>query len=198
MDAQQFQKPTKPNYKPVLNGNVTERAAMAAEAPAKGTEPIADPRYPQYAAIMQDGRLITDYKSHCAVNVAPSKYGNSLRAWYQHNADAIVQTSRKRQADRAGAQFAMAATVPGPRQIQQCDKYECSFMKSANPTTIGLERVEGVPSLFGTFSDSKYMRPSSSVVQTTSYEGGRNTPRGRQFIPLGTKSVFPNSQYSYN
>lgn len=198
MDAQQFQKPTKPTFKPILNGNVTEKAGMAAEVPAKGTEPIADQRYPQYAAIMNDGRLVTDYKSHCAVNTAPSKYGNSLRAWYQHNADAVVQISRKRQAERAGAQYASAATVPAARQIQQCDQYECSFMRSANPTTIGLERIEGVPSLFGTFSETKYMKPSSSALLTTTYEGGRNTPRGRTYVPLGTNNVFPNSQYSYH
>jgi hypothetical protein len=198
MDAQQFQRPTKPTFRPVLNGNVTEKAAMAAEVPAKGTEPIADQRYPQYAAVMDDGRLVTDYKSHCAVNVVPSKYGNSLRAWYQHNADALVQVSRKRQAERAGAQYSMAATVPGARQVQQCDPYECSFMKSTNPTTIGLERIEGVPPLFGTFSDTKYMKPASSSILTTSYEGGRNTPRGRQYVPLGNKYAFPNPQYSYN
>jgi len=198
MDAEQFQKATKPTYKPILNGNVTERAALAAEVPAVATEPIADPRYPQYASIMNDGRLVTDYKSHCSINVAPSKYGNSLRAWYQHNADAFIQISRKRQADRVGAQYASAKTVPGPRQIQQCDEYECKFMKSADKNTIGLERIEGVPSLFGTFSDSRYIKPGSSAILTSTYEGGRNTPRGRTYAPLGTKNVFPNSQYNYN
>ena len=198
MDAQQFQRPTKPSFKPVLNENVTQKAAMAAEVPARGTEPIADPRYPQYASIMEDGRLVTDYKSHCAINVVPSKYGNSLRAWYQHNADALVQVSRKRQAERAGAQYSMAATVPGARQIQQCDPYECSFIKNANPTTIGLERIEGVPSLFGTFSDTRYVKPASSTKLTNTYEGGRNTPRGRQYVALGNKYAFPNPQYSYN
>jgi len=198
MDAQQFQKRTMPSFRPVVNENVTQKAAMAAEVPAKGTEPIADQRYPQYAAVMNDGRLVTDYKSHCSINVVPSKYGNSLRAWYQHNADALVQVSRKRQADRAGAQYLMAATVPGPRQIQQCDPYDCSFMKSSNPETIGLERIEGVPSLFGTFSDTRYIKPASSSKLTSTYEGGRNTPRGRQFTPLGNNSVFPNAHYSYN
>jgi hypothetical protein len=198
MDAQQFQRPTKPSFKPVLNENVTQKAAMAAEVPARGTEPIADPRYPQYASIMEDGRLVTDYKSHCAINVVPSKYGNSLRAWYQHNADALVQVSRKRQAERAGAQYSMAATVPGARQIQQCDPYECSFIKNANPTTIGLERIEGVPSLFGTFSDTRYVKPASSTKMTNTYEGGSNTPRGREYVALGNKYAFPNPQYSYN
>ena len=57
--------------------------------------------------------------------------------------------------------------------------------------SIGLERVEGVPPLFGTFSEARYDMPESGAYLTTEYEGGRNTPRGQNFKPLGTSPVFP-------
>ena len=198
MDSQRFRLQTTPNYTPSVSNSVTENAVRRAEAELKTTEPIADQRYPQYASRMDDGRLVTDYKPHCSANTAPSKYGNSMRAWFQHNADALVQVSRKRQADRAGAQYVMANTVPGPRQVQQCDQYECAFLKNQQSDSIGLERIEGVPHLFGTFSEARYPKPSSGSYLTTNYEGGRNTPRGQQFAALGSKPAFPSFPYNYN
>jgi len=190
MDYRRFRTQTQPNYSPKTNSLVLAAAVNNIEMPMKETEPIPDPRYPQYASQMSDGRLITDYKSHCANNVAPSKYGNSLRQWFQQNADAIVQVSRKRQVERTGAQYMRAATVPGPRQIQQCDQYECNFMRNKNIETIGLERIEGVPSLFGTFGEPSRLTPPSGEILTKNFEGGRNTPRGRSFEPLGSKSAY--------
>ena len=198
MDRQFFRKQTTPNLVPPVSQTVTQKAVDRVEAETKMTFPIADQRYPQYASVMEDGRLVTDYRPRCAANTAPSEYGNSMRAWYQHNADALVQVSRKRQADRAGAQYESAATVPGPRQVQQCDEYECAFLKSKQSSSIGLERIEGVPSLFGTFSNEKQARPASSSLLTTNYEGGRNTPRGQTFTPLGLKPAFPSYPYNYN
>jgi len=178
-----------PTFRPVISKGVLEMSVKNVETPSKNTETVPDPRYPKYASMMDDGRLVTDYKSHCANNTAPSEYGNSMRAWFQHNADAMIQVSRKRQADRAGAQFYKAATVPPPRQVQQCDEYECKFLKNQKPESIGLERIEGVPSLFGTFSEPSYPIPYYPELLTTQYEGGRNTPRGREFIPLGSGFV---------
>lgn len=190
MDYNRFRSQTEPNYSPKTNNGVLAAAVKNIETPMKGTEPIPDPRYPQYASHMSDGRLITDYKSRCANNVAPSKYGNSLRQWFQQNADAIVQVSRKRQVERTGAQYMRAATVPGPRQVQQCDQFDCKFMRNKNIETIGLERIEGVPKLFGTFGEPTHLTPPSGEILTKNFEGGRNTPRGRSFQPLGSKAAY--------
>jgi hypothetical protein len=198
MDSQRFRKQTYPSYTATVFNLVAEKSVKHAEAEIKTTVPIADQRYPQYAAIMEDGRLVTDYKSHCAANIAPSKYGNSIRAWFQNNADALIQVSRKRQADRAGAQYSKAPTVPSARQLQQCTAYECAFLKNTQLETIGLERVEGVPPLFGTFSDTRHFMPKSSSYFTSEYEGGRNTTRGQVFRPLGTAPVFPSYPYNHN
>ena len=190
MDSQRFQKPTYPDFRPNLNDRVTEVAVNRVDAPAKQTEQVPDNRYPKYASAMMDARVFTDYKPHCAVNVAPPKYGNSIRAWLQHNADGIVQVSRKRQAMRTGAHYAKAQTVPGAKQVQNCDAYECRFFTSKNANSIGLERVEPVPSLFGTFSAPSYAMPPSGELLTKNYEGGRNTPRGRNYSPLGLEKAF--------
>ena len=190
MDSQRFRTATLPTFKPVISKNVLEMSVQNVETPSKSTETVPDPRYPEYASMMEDGRLVTDYKSHCANNTAPSEYGNSMRAWFQHNADALIQVSRKRQADRAGAQFYRAATVPEPKQLQQCDEYECKFLKNQHPESIGLERVEGVPSLFGTFSDPSMAAPKYNYLLTKDYQGGRNTPRGRTYVPLGNRNAY--------
>ena len=164
-----------------------EKTVKKMEAPLKQTAPTEDPRYPRYASIMNDGRLVTDYKSHCANNSGPSKFGNSVRSFLQHNADAMIQVSRKRQADRAGAQYYMADTVVPPKMVQKCDEYDCSVSWKTKDG-IGLTRSEGVPALFGTFSDPRRMAPSPVIPLTSVFEGGRNTPHGREFSPLGTQS----------
>ena len=42
---------------------------QVALAPTRNTEPAPDNRYPAFAAQMQDGRLVTDYRNHCSRNV---------------------------------------------------------------------------------------------------------------------------------
>lgn len=196
MDSQRFRKPTYPTFSPIINQDALDRAARKLEVPNKTTEPIDDIRFPGYAAPMEDGRLVTDYSSHCAKNVVPSEYGNSMRGWLQHNGDAVIQVSRNRQAERAGAQYYMANTVIGPKQLQKCDEYECSFSQSRDRHTLGLERHEPVPELFGTFGSARQLPPGDRCRLTTNFEGGRNSPRGREYVPLGTKSFNPrNSQY---
>jgi hypothetical protein len=185
MDSRQFRRKTYPNFSPIINEDTLRKAAERIEVPSKITAPVDDPRYPGYASMMQDGRIVTDYSSHCAQNVAPSKYGNSLRGWLQHNADALIQVSRKRQSERAGAQYYMANTVIEPNQYQQCDEFECKMIRSSIRDSVGIQRVEGVPHLFGTFSVSNQTAPPPRTPLTTNFEGGRNTPRGREFVPLG-------------
>lgn len=192
MDSHLFRKETQPSFQPKYKSGVLEKAANRLETPSKVTAPIDDPRYPKYAGMMEDGRLVTDYKTHCANNVVDSKYGNGLRGFLQHNADALMQVSRKRQAERAGAQFYKAATVTGPKIYQKCNPYDCDFTYSDYRESIGMERSEPVPELFGTFADPNTNPPATTNHSlTTVFEGGRNTPRGREFVPLGDKPFNP-------
>lgn len=197
MDSKLFRKETNPNFRPDYTHGVLEMAVNKLETPSKMTAPIDDPRYPRYAGPMSDGRLVTDYKSHCANNVVNSKYGNGLRGFLQHNADALIQVSRQRQAERAGAQFYKAHTVIGPKVYQRCSEYDCSMTVSDYPDSLGIQRTEPVPVLFGTFSEPNRGPPSTTNhALTTVFEGGRNSPRGRDFVPLGDKSFNPRlSQY---
>ena len=187
MDSQMFRKETSPNLMPRSN-QAAVRKTVAKMEQAKATYPIEDPRYPKHASIMEDGRFITDYKSHCATNGGDPRYGNSVRGFLQHNADALIQVSRKRQADRVGAQYQMANTVVEPKLIQKCDEYECT-MSRVSKGGLGLERSEPVPELFGTFSQPTKVTPSPNVRLTTVFEGGRNTPHGRQYVPLGHRVI---------
>jgi hypothetical protein len=173
---------------PIINEHALRVAGQKIEAPEKRIGPIEDIRYPGYASKMSDARIVTDYKSHCANNVAPPKYGNSIRSWLQHNADALIQTSRHRQADRAGAYFYNADTTVPPKQLQSCDEFECNFSVPRNKDGLGLEREERVPSLFGTFAKPNQTPPTKRIFLTEIYEGGRNSVRGRHFIPLGNQS----------
>lgn len=191
MDSQQFVRPTRPSFMPIINEHALRMAGEKIEAPEKRIVPVEDVRYPGYASQMSDARIVTDYKSHCANNVAPSKYGNSIRSWSQHHADALIQTSRHRQADRAGAYFYNAETTLPPKQVQRCDAFECTFSVTGMKDGLGLMRDERVPSLFGTFAKPNEYPPTKRVFLTDVYEGGRNSPRGRKFTPLGNQSFDP-------
>lgn len=191
MDAQHFVRPTNPSFMPIINEHALKMAGERIEAPEKKIVPLEDIRYPGYASQMSDGRLVTDYKSHCANNVAPPEFGNSIRSWLQHHADALIQTSRHRQAERAGAYFYNADTTIPPKQGQRCNEFECTFSVSGYKNGVGLMRDEQVPSLFGTFARPNQNPPTKRVFLTDVYEGGRNSVRGRTFTPLGNKGVDP-------
>lgn len=197
MDSQLFRNQTSPNFTAAYNGKAITSAVKHMNKTNPTTYPIDDPRYPKRASHMEDGRLITEYQSHCAMNSGVnSKYGNSIRGFLQHNADGIIQVSRKRQAERVGAHIQMANTVVSPKMIQKCDEYDCRFSVT-DRKGVGLERSEGVPHLFGTFSEPTMVAPYPKVPLTHVFEGGRNTPHGRDYVPLGLTSFNPrNSQYA--
>jgi len=188
MDSKGFRHRTFPDFKPITRGDfekVTQNKDVM-------TYPIPDIRYPKYASIMQDGRATTDYRPHCAANVVSSDQGNSLRSWLQHNTNGIIEVSRKRQGDILGAQYQKADTVPQPRNVQICSPFECKMSRNPNRRAIGLQRSEPVPELFGTFNDTeRQIRPPVELEYLTkTFEGGRNTPRGREFQPLGLQPVM--------
>jgi len=176
---------------PIINESALQMAGRKIDLPGKRTIPLEDYRYPGFALPMEDGRLVTDYRSKCEYNVTPSQYGNSLRAWSQHNADAIIQTSRHRQADIAGAYYRSANTVIPAKQEQRCNAFDCVFSVTGIKDGIGIERDERVPFLFGTFAKENQEAPPKRIFLTDIYEGGRNTPHGRKFTPLGTGSFNP-------
>ena len=195
MDHQLFRKKTDPNLYPHLNQTDVAMIVQHVEVPLKATTPIENPRYSGYASIMSDGRLITDYRSHCALNYENPAYGNSVRQWLQHNADAIMQVTRKRQADSTGASF-MKTTIPSEAVIQKCDEYQCQRYINKNRTAIGLGRSEPVPELFGTFGENLKQAPYPSGIKLTQvFEGGRNTPRGRTFTPMSDKPIHTKDTY---
>lgn len=190
MDPSNFRYRTEPNYYPAVNSQKVANIGLTREVPPIVTAPVEDPRFSGYGGIMSDGRLITDYRSHCEYNYSPSKYGESVRIWLQHNSDAIMQVTRQRQASRMGAQYRKADTVPPTMERQKCNEFECNFSYNLSRDAIGMSRHEGVPELFGTFSDGRLPMPyPSKAVVTSDYEGGRNTPRGQRFQPLGGSSL---------
>ena len=191
MDSQRFVKPTYPDFRPKLDWDMLKEAEKRTLVPDKRTAPVDDMRYPGYASIMADTRLVTDYKSKCEYNVVPSQYGNSFRAWLQHHGDAFVQVSRHRQAERAGSYYHSVTHPIPPKQLQSCDEFDCSFSVTGIKDGLGLNRREEVPSLFGTFAAQKDDAPMKRIFLTEKFEGGRNTAHGRKFKPLGNDPANP-------
>lgn len=177
MDAKLFRLPTKPNF----------YAGIAAADPfdinqRQKYSQVASPdsRFPGWAAPMSDGRLVTSYQNHCSQNV-PTGSQFSTKKWMTHNATDIIQTIRERTAKQNGAIYGLDNVVPPPVSIVACTRADCTRTPTKMQGGIGVERVEEVPELFGTW-DARIttVAPKPRVAITTVYEGGRNTPRGAQ------------------
>jgi len=96
----------------------------------------------------------------------------------QRNGDEILTTSRARQAAAAGAGQPRAETEMPARSFVQCDTQMC-VREGGERAGVGQVRRETVPPLFGTFGGAGVGRfASRRPAGTTTYEGGRNTPRG--------------------
>ena len=147
------------------------------ESEASKTVPPTDARYPAYAAPMEDGHFITDYRQSC-VGRAPPGTQYAVKQWTVENTDEIIRISRKRQAESTGQVFGTANTEPPPLEIQKCDTEKCSIQPTYGKYGIGLERVDKTPPLFGTFDFSP--RPgqlnSSLIDLNKEIRYGRNTP----------------------
>lgn len=144
----------------------------------KKSLPTQDNRYPGWAAHMSDGRLVTDYRPRCEVNV-PTGSQFATRLFMQRNADSIMSQSRKRQVINTGAGLSYDGTTEMPAaEYVKCNTFECNI-RTAQPNGVGTVRAERVPTLFGTFSEKSASilspaKPSLTQIQ----EGGRNTVRG--------------------
>lgn len=177
VDNQNFRLPTTPNFyagppRPFVSP-FTKQIAPA--TPYVG--PIPDARFPQWAAKMSDGRLVTDYRPKCSQNI-PTGTQFATRQWMQHNADSIVHASRQRQTARTGAGGGFdTSVVPSPAVLMKCTPFSCGVIPGARDG-VGMERKEGCPELFGVFAESAATAAPAPANRTQRYEGGRNTPRG--------------------
>jgi len=173
MDSKLFRLPTGPNLYAHQEGYNVHKLSK------KSTAPTQDSRFPGYAAPLQDGRLVTDYRSHCEKNI-PVESQEQTRIWLQRNATNIMLLSQQRAAEQTGAIYGMDQTVvPPPAVIVDCAPGSCVRTKTRFLDGIGTERRGAdAPDLFGTFSPSAFLPPPTPKVSgTTVYEGGRNTPR---------------------
>ena len=170
-----------------LDDITTAKNAVVSDSLTRMFEAAPDNRYPAYAALMSDGRLVTDYRSKCEKNIPVGKQF-ATHQFMVTNAEALIQESRKRQAIWNGAVFGLSATQPEPAVIQRCSADSCSFRETNDKFGLGIERQsEGVPVLFGTFevdaTVAELTRDRRNVALTTRFEGGRNSMRGVKSPP---------------
>lgn len=178
MDINGFREPQSPwffSQPPTQLVDNRNRELMTKPEPK--TLPTQDSRYPGWAAHMNDGRLSTDYRTHCEVNI-PTGSQYASRLFMQRNGEALIKQARRRQAESTGAGLAYdSSTLLKPAKTVSCDVGKC-VRGVANPTGLGTERHEAVPELFGTFAESyaSMQRPAKPTF-TQVEEGGRNTRR---------------------
>lgn len=176
MDSKLFRLPTKPNY----YASIASANPFDTEAKGKYSQiPTPDSRFPGYAAPMSDGRLVTDYQTHCSRNV-PSGSQFATKEWMTKNAMELIRISRERYAYQSGASYRLAETVPPAAVLVECTAGNCHRRITQAAGGIGVERVGApAPHLFGTWEPTVYAeKPKAHVRLTSLYEGGRNTPRG--------------------
>jgi len=178
-----FSKPTSPNYyHPPAFGTEYRAATKAVLEPVKDAIPARDNRYPSFAAPLEDGRLVTDYRPQCTKNIRAGQQFYTKQWMIQHSVD-LIDESRKRQVEWSGASLPMANTEPPAAAIV----YSTPFNSEIHPTYlhngIGVERADcPAPPLFGTFSYEPTIKElqnnRKNIALTTRYEGGRNSRRG--------------------
>lgn len=179
MDAKLFRLPTSPNYYAPLQSTPP--------APVRdvrnGLLPAPDNRYEGWAGPMSDGRLVTDYTQHSSKNV-PAGQQFPTKAWMQKHGNEIIGHSRKVAEMATGSIFPFdSEVVPPAESIMTCKKSGCSRKMTDAEGGLGMVRGNGgVPELFGTFHSEESSHLGDMVTHlegTTSYEGGRNSIRGR-------------------
>lgn len=190
MDSQFFRVATQPNYYHGLSRYEAERVANKTTVSTRNTQPSMDSRFPGWAAPMEDGRLVTDYRPHCNQNIPAGKQF-ATKEWITTNTDDVIAISRQRYAQATGAIYAFDMNVEAPPEsLVKCDKTTCEFMPSGKYNGIGTERVyDKAPELFGTYQVTKVKAPAPHVGLNPRFEGGRNSWRGRHFDPMGNKPL---------
>jgi hypothetical protein len=185
MDSKFFRKTTDPNY--YANTQYAEPRIQPAN---RISLPTQDIRFPGYASTAEDGRMITDYRPRCSQTV-PTGAQYATKNWMVHEADSIIEVSRKRQATYTGAIYGIdTSVVPRAEVAVKCVPMGCEYSESV-AGGIGVERMDKAPELFGTFSfPTMVLPPAAKTALTAHYEGGRNTVRGQAYRPLGNGPVW--------
>ena len=147
------------------------------ETEATKTIPVSDSRYSAFAAPMEDGRLVTDYRQACVTRSPPgTQY--AVKEWTIKNADEIIRISRSRQVQNTGHAIGGTDTSISAQSYQQCTPVKCNFYGGV-ADGIGLERIEPTPELFGTFIFDPDLNTTSKnnkhIELTNKNEYGRNT-----------------------
>ena len=169
MDTNQFRKVSQPNvYSNYSKVNVNKKQL---ELPLDNAP---DNRYNKWPAMMTDGRLTTNYNNHCSQNV-PTGSQFPTKQWMIHNTDQLIQHSRTHQMPYTKS-LDKSVVVP-PVSYVKCSKSECTFTPNIS-NGVGVERMNTVPELFGTFAQQESIDKPNNPMVTHYYEGGRNTVRG--------------------
>lgn len=178
MDSQGFRLPQGPRLYMTPRPWEIEKYGKVEVTPEVKTLPTEDNRYPAFAGPMSDARLITDYRSHCQTR---SPYGNqnAVKAWMVHNAEDIMDLSRRRQVEYTGHIYGVMDFQPTPQVSQTCSVNGCT-MEKVDPYGWGSVRETGsVPELFGAFQyspNAQQIAANKSYTRLTrKYEFGRNT-----------------------
>lgn len=154
------------------------RQETAREFNATKTTAAPDNRFRAYAAPLEDGRLVTDYRQSC-VTRAPYGKQSAVKAWTVHSADEIIRLTRERQLQDTGHVLGTADTVPPAAEEQTCDVNRCRMYGTGATFGIGLERTDKCPELFGTFdaqpNAATLAKNKVSIALNSVNEYGRNT-----------------------
>jgi hypothetical protein len=178
MDSKGFRIKGEPDLVRQPSYRVVKEETMR-EIEATKTVPAPDNRFRAYAALLEDGRLVTDYRDKC-VTRAPPGTQFAVKNWTVHNADEIIEISRFRQAQNTGQALGTANTELPPALLQQCSTRGCTINPSGYKSGIGIERTDRAPPLFGTFTfpptDATLAKNKNSISLNKTIEYGRNTP----------------------
>jgi hypothetical protein len=178
MDSKGFRIKGEPDLVRQPNRLVVKEETMR-EIEATKTIPAPDNRFRAYAALLEDGRLVTDYRDKC-VTRAPPGTQFAVKNWTVHNTDEIIRISRLRQVQNTGQALGAAATEMPPSLYQSCTTNSCSIYGSGYPNGVGIERTDKAPALFGTFtfppSEETLEKNKNYISLNKTIEYGRNTP----------------------
>lgn len=173
MDSKNFRKISNPN---VYSSYKNVKPNIEAFILPNNITP--DNRYSNWPAIMEDGRLTTNYNNHCSQNI-PVGEQFPTKHFMQNNAENIINYSRKTQ--MPFTRSLDNSVLPPPAQVVDCSKSSCKLMNTGSELGIGLERANNdTPFLFGTFMEQGYEEKPQNPMLTHYYEGGRNTPTGQR------------------
>jgi hypothetical protein len=157
-------------------------ARNTAIPPVKNAYPARDARYPARAAAIEDGRLVTDYRSQCSKNVKAGQQFHT-KLWLINHAETLMDESRKRQVEWTGASLPMANTVPPPASMVHSTPFYSEVQPTHLKHGLGIARANAAaPDLFGTFTYaptiSEMQMNRKNIGLTVHSEGGRNSIRG--------------------